>query len=139
MFAGALAIAGLGIITFPFTSVAVFVLESDLDYTLRRRRMEKLIRKLSGHYIACGFGRVGRNIAQELGATHRQFVGIGSDGARLDTERERLSGLLHLAGDASDDETLEAPKVRAARGVPIRPIRAPRPRRCPASYRRAAR
>ena len=38
--------------------------------------MEKQIRKLSQHYIVCGFGRVGRNAADELRLTGRQFVAI---------------------------------------------------------------
>ena len=61
--AGTVALVGFGCITFLFTSLTVFFLESDIDYTLRRRRMEKQVRKLQGHYIVCGFGRVGRNVA----------------------------------------------------------------------------
>jgi voltage-gated potassium channel len=58
MLASVVALIGFGAITFLFTSLAVFFLESDLDYTLRRRRMEKQMRKMQGHYIVCGFGRV---------------------------------------------------------------------------------
>ena len=39
-FAGMIALAGFGAVTFLFTSLTVFFLESDLDFTLRRRRME---------------------------------------------------------------------------------------------------
>ena len=38
--------------------------------------MEKAIKKLSGHYIICGFGRVGCNVAHELVHTRRPFVAI---------------------------------------------------------------
>lgn len=117
MFAGCLAIAGFGVITFLFTSLTVFFLESDLDYTLRRRRMEKEIRKLKGHYIVCGFGRVGRNVADELVATQRQFVVIDTDEARLAAQLEHLPNLLHLAGDASDDDILLAADIEDAKGV----------------------
>lgn len=117
MFAGCLAIAGFGVITFLFTSLTVFFLESDLDYTLRRRRMEKEIRKLKGHYIVCGFGRVGRNVADELAATQRQFVVIDTDEARLAAQLEHLPNLLHLAGDASDDDILLAADIEDAKGV----------------------
>jgi len=83
LFAGLIALAGFGAVTFLFTSLTVFFLESDLDYSLRRRRMEKQIRKLHGHYIVCGFGRVGRNVANELTTTHRPFVAIDSDEAAM--------------------------------------------------------
>lgn len=39
-FAGLIALAGFGAARFLFTSLTVFFLESDLDYSLRRRRME---------------------------------------------------------------------------------------------------
>jgi voltage-gated potassium channel len=117
LFAGLLAVAGFGAITFLFTSLTVFFLESDLDYTLRRRRMEKQIKKLRHHFIICGFGRVGRNIGQELADTNRHFVAVDSDEAPLASGKERMPGLLYLQGDAAEDETLLAADIADARGV----------------------
>ena len=117
LFAGVIALAGFGAVTFLFTSLTVFFLESDLDFTLRRRRMEKQIRKLHGHYIICGFGRVGRNVANELTATHRHFVAIDSDEAAMETQRERMPGLVYLGGDASDDDLLLSAGIQNAQGV----------------------
>lgn len=117
LFMGLLAIGGFGTITFLFTSLSVFFLETDLDVTLRRRRMEKRIKKLHHHYIICGFGRVGRNVAQELLATHRSFVAIDLDEAQLISQQERIPDLLYLHGDASDDELLLAADIEDARGV----------------------
>ncbi len=117
LFAGLLAVAGFGAITFLFTSLTVFFLESDLDYTLRRRRMEKQIKKLRHHFIICGFGRVGRNIGQELADTNRHFVAVDSDEAPLAAAKERMPGLLYLQGDAAEDETLLAADIADARGV----------------------
>ena len=116
-FAGMIALAGFGAVTFLFTSLTVFFLESDLDFTLRRRRMEKQIRKLHGHYIICGFGRVGRNVANELSTTHRHFVAIDSDEVALEAQRDRLPGLVYLGGDASDDDLLLSAGIHDAQGV----------------------
>ena len=116
-FAGMIALAGFGAVTFLFTSLTVFFLESDLDFTLRRRRMEKQIRKLHGHYIICGFGRVGRNVANELTTTHRHFVAIDSDEVALEAQRDRLPGLVYLGGDASDDDLLLSAGIHDAQGV----------------------
>jgi len=79
--------------------------------------MEKQIRKLRNHYILCGFGRVGRNTAQELLLTARDFVAIDTDVARYEEFRERFPGLLFLQGDASDDEILLAADLPDAAGV----------------------
>lgn len=117
LFAGFVALGGFGTLTFVFTSLSVFFLEGDLDYTLRRRRMEKQIRKLQHHYIICGFGRVGRNVAHELVQTNRHFVAIDPDEIRLEESQEKYPGLLYLAGDASDDDLLVDAYIAEARGV----------------------
>lgn len=117
IFAGLFAIAGFGTLTFLFTSLAAFFLEADLDYTLRRRRMEKAIKKLKGHYILCGFGRVGRNVAHELVHTRRQFVAIDMDEHQLLEQLEHFPELLYLTGDASDDDLLLAADIADAAGV----------------------
>ena len=117
IFTMVIAFAGVGLMTFFFSTVTAFVLESDLDITLRRRRMEKTIRKMSGHFIVCGYGRVGRNVAQELEATKRRYVAIDEDAERLSTMKEKQPGLLFLTGDASDDDRLIEANVAEARGV----------------------
>jgi len=79
--------------------------------------MEKRIKMLRQHYIVCGFGRVGRNIAQELYSTGRHFVAIDPDASNFEMSRERFPGLLYLHGDASDDDLMIAADVANARGV----------------------
>ncbi len=112
-----IAFAGVALMTYFFSTVTAFILESDLDLTLRRRRMEKSIKKLSGHFIVCGFGRVGRNVAQELDATHRQYVAIDENAEHLESLKEKRPGLLFIAGDASDDDRLLEANIAEARGV----------------------
>jgi voltage-gated potassium channel len=117
IFTVVIGILGAGNLSLLFSVVTVAILETDLNGTLRRRRMEKTIRKLKGHYILCGFGRVGRNIAHELEATNRHFVAIDEDGERLEEYREKNPGLLYLHGDASDDDVLLAADIEDARGL----------------------
>lgn len=117
LLAGTVAIVGFGTLTFLFTSLTVLFLENDIDYNLRRRRMEKQVRKLQGHYIVCGFGRVGRNVATELLHTNRHFVAIDPEEARFEESKERFPGLLYLHGDGSDDDQLTTANIAEARGV----------------------
>lgn len=76
IFTMTIAFSGIAVMTYFFSSVTAIVLASDFDKSFRRRRMDKMMKKLSGHYILCGFGRVGRNVGQELDATHRHYVAI---------------------------------------------------------------
>lgn len=113
----ALGILGAGNLSMLFSIVTVAILETDLNGTLQRKRMEKTIKKLRGHFILCGFGRVGRNIAHELEATNRHFVAVDEDMLHLQEFKEKNPGLLYLHGDASDDDVLLAANLDNARGV----------------------
>ena len=110
-------ILGAGNLSMLFSVVTVALLETDLNGTLQRKRMEKTIRKLKGHFILCGFGRVGRNIAHELEATNRHYVAIDEELERLLDYKEKNPGLLYLHGDASNDDVLLAADLEDARGV----------------------
>jgi voltage-gated potassium channel len=109
--------AGLGTLWFMFSTLTVFILETDLNTAWRRRRMEKIIKRLHGHYIVCGYGRVGRNVAQELGTTTRHFVAVDEDEAMLEAQKEKNPELLFLHGDASDDDMLIRADIEDAKGV----------------------
>ncbi len=117
IFTVVIGILGAGNLSMLFSVVTVALLETDLNGNLRRKRMEKTIKKLNGHYLLCGFGRVGRNIANELEATHRHYVALDEDRQKLDEFKERNPGLLYLHGDASDDDVLIAANLENAKGV----------------------
>jgi voltage-gated potassium channel len=109
--------SGLATLWFMFSAFTAMLLENDINEAWRRKRMDKQVGKLHGHYVICGYGRVGRNIAQELEKTYRHFVAVDEDQALLESHRERQPTLLYLVGDASEDETLERANIANARGV----------------------
>jgi voltage-gated potassium channel len=117
LFTMAIAFSGIGIMTYLLSSVTALVLASDLDMTMRRRRMEKTMQKMSSHYILCGFGRVGHNVGQELESTHRQYIAIDENREILDAQAEKKPGLVFLHGDASDEDTLLKASIERAHGV----------------------
>ena len=117
LFTMAIAFSGIGIVTYLFSSVTALMLASDFDKTMRRRRMEKRMRSLEGHYILCGFGRVGRNVASELDITHRHHIVIDERLDLLESLAETHSGFLYIHGDASDDDVLIKANIAKAKGV----------------------
>jgi len=74
-----------------------------------------MIDKLDGHYILCGFGRVGRGAAEELRQAGVPFVVVDSDEDKI--ERAMHDGMLGVVADASRDETLRDVNVEKARGL----------------------
>ena len=117
IFTMAIAFSGIAVMTYFFSSVTAMVLASDFDKSMRRRRMDKIMKKLHGHYIVCGFGRVGRNVAQELEATGRHYIAIDEKLEQLETQAEKKPGLLYIHGDAVDDDVLIEANIAAAHGV----------------------
>lgn len=77
--------------------------------------MEKETRKLSGHYIVCGAGRVGRRVMKEFQITDVPFIVIEKDAALA--ERLANEGCLVIVGDASDEEILVKAGIDKARGL----------------------
>ena len=112
-----IAVCGIGTMSYLFSTVVALLLESDLNTALRRKRMEKDIARMQGHYIVCGVGRVGTNVAQELLKTQRPFVIVEHDRAALDRWLEHHPGTPHLHDDAADDDALRRAGVLEAAGV----------------------
>lgn len=79
--------------------------------------MQNMIGKLSGHYIVCGVGRVGSNVANELIQTRRECVVIDSDLQHLENFIEKHPGQLYLHADATDNDVLMSVGIKRARGL----------------------
>jgi voltage-gated potassium channel len=112
-----IAVIGIGTMSFLFSTLVALLLESDLNAALRKNRMEKDIARLRGHYIVCGIGRVGSNVAHELVQTQRSLVVIESDSEALARWLEHHPHTLYLHDDAADDDALRKAGVMAAAGV----------------------
>jgi voltage-gated potassium channel len=117
LFTVAIALVGIGTLSYLFSTFLALLIESDLNAALRRRRMERLIARLQGHYIVCGIGRVGTNVARELLKTQRPFVVVERDPQVLQRWLDLHPETLHLEADAAEDEALRLAGVAHAAGV----------------------
>ncbi|MEG3435818.1 potassium channel protein [Pannus brasiliensis CCIBt3594] len=79
---------------------------------IRQRQERRLIEQLSDHYIICGLGRTGRQVAIEFYAEKIPFVVIDADPVQIDRAKE-LNYIAFL-GDATLDESLIAAKIDRA-------------------------
>ena len=68
-----LILGGIGLVTYAFSTITALVVEGELSDAFKRRRMQKEIDKLEGHYIVCGAGHAGSVIGSELKHTRRPF------------------------------------------------------------------
>jgi voltage-gated potassium channel len=116
-FTMAFGFAGIATTWLIFSQLTAFIVEGEVNIALRRRRMLKRIAEMSDHYIVCGIGRVGSNVARELFSTDRPFVIIDANQAHIDAFRERHPDTLFLHGDAAEDATLVDAGIARAAGV----------------------
>lgn len=107
-----LAITGIGIVTFVAARSAQLLLASE---RLQERRNMKRIKQLTGHYIICGYGRVGQRLAEDLDRADRDFVVI--DQSEREIEQLRDENFLYVQGNAEDEETLRKAGIEDAYGL----------------------
>ncbi len=108
-------ILGVGSFTFLTINFIEFLVEGHLLDIFGRRRMQRTLDDLSGHLIVCGFGRVGRQVTDDLLAAGAPAVVIDPDGERLIKAEEK--GLPYVLGSADDEGILELAGIQRAAGV----------------------
>ena len=117
IFTMVIALLGIANMTFMFSTVTAFILETNLNQVYRRRRMQADIDHFSGHYIVCGAGRIGGYVIGELRDDHREFLVIEMAADTIARHREADPDMMILEGDASDDDVLMRAGIARAAGV----------------------
>ena len=106
-------IVGVGLVFLSIGALTQGLLEFELGRFLGKRRMQRDIERLTGHYIICGAGRVGRSVAHELAQKPVPFVVIENNEQGL----QDIGDWLSLVGDATHERTLREARVEHAAGL----------------------
>jgi voltage-gated potassium channel len=110
-----LIISGTGLFFFTLTNVAVFLLSGEWRAHWEQQRNERMLRKLNDHFIICGYGRLGSNVAEELRLKSIPFVVI--DNTIDPVLQARDNGYLALKGNAADEAVLLDAGLHRAKGL----------------------
>jgi voltage-gated potassium channel len=108
-------LAGVSLLLLGVGALSQALLEFELQSFFGRRRMEREIGRLDGHYIICGMGRVGRSVARELARKPVPFVMIETAENKL--QRYNTENWLVLTGDATQEEVLRQAQIERAQGL----------------------
>nr|WP_255604396.1 potassium channel protein [Oscillochloris sp. ZM17-4] len=104
--------AGAGLVAFTLSGAAEFILSGEWQEYLDQRRRQHMVEQLSEHTIICGYGRIGRHVADELHAQGLPFVVLDMNEAKV--EHVRHKGYLALRGNAANEEDLESAGIARA-------------------------
>jgi voltage-gated potassium channel len=110
-----LIIGGVGGALYALTGIVGYIVQGYFGTRLGRRRMKDRIAKLSGHFILCGYGKVGEEIARVFTEEETSFVVVDNRPESIDWVEK--AGYLYLLGDATSDEVLKEAGIERARGL----------------------
>lgn len=106
-------IGGIGLTFYTATTVVEQVVAAGVAERLRGRDIRRRVRRMKGHVIVCGFGRVGEAIAGELRERDSDVVVVEREQARL--EDARAIGCAAVQGDATVESVLISAGIERAK------------------------
>lgn len=113
LFASFLIVAGLGTAVYTFTRLGQLVLEGELLGILGRRRMRAVLQNLHDHFIVCGYGRIGKPVAEGLARAGKPFCVVDRSAEVAQELMER--NYPHVLGDPTAEEVLREAGMERAR------------------------
>jgi voltage-gated potassium channel len=110
-----LIVAGVGVVMYTATMIVQYLIEGRFFNTRRRRRMQEKISKLKNHFILCGYGRVGREVAYVFEQEETPFIVIDVNDEAV--SKANNDGYLYLQGNATSDEIIKEAGIDRAKGL----------------------
>ncbi len=106
---------GVGGALYALSGIVGYIVEGNIGTVWERRKMQNKINNLKGHFILCGFGRVGEEIARAFKEEEVPFIVI-------DNRPECIAHLektdyIYMQGDATQDDVLKSAGIEQARGL----------------------
>ena len=114
-----LILGSYAIVAYVIKFIAEYFFEGTFKENRRKKNMEKKIKSYTDHYIICGYGRVGRQIAEELEEEKVDFVVIDRD--PVETEAALKRDYVVIQGDPTEEHVLLKAGILKAKSVIIVP------------------
>jgi voltage-gated potassium channel len=110
-----LTLLGVGTLFYALVSITELVVTGELSSVLAHRRERRMTDRLSDHFIICGFGRVGRQVARDLRAAGANYVIV--DEQASNREHAGGVGVRFILAKPSEDDALREAGIARARAV----------------------
>jgi voltage-gated potassium channel len=110
-----LVLVGVAIYGYLASAIVELIAHGVLTGAMSERRRRRVIERISDHYIICGYGRVGRQVAAEFRDAGVPYVVLDFNPDVLEIAREH--GIPYIEGSGTNDDDLDAAGLERARGV----------------------
>ena len=108
-------LAGISIFAYVGSLIVELIARGVIGGMWAERRRRRTLEGLRDHYIICGFGRVGRRVAEEFREANARFVVLDFSEAAKEAAAE--DGVLFIEGDGTSDDDLREAGLERARGL----------------------
>jgi len=116
-FVSILILLNIGVIAYALAVFSNYVIEGKIFKTMHENLVKKQIVDLKNHIIICGYGRYGQEVVDHFLERNISFVVIEKSEERIDMIQKRNELILHIQGDATDDEVLLNGGIENARSL----------------------
>lgn len=115
IFTSLLIISSFGTFAYAISSITTYLVGGEYKKYFKEYKTLKNVKNMENHVIICGYGRVGKQVADDLKAHGDLFVVIeNNDDVILDGNEEEVH---FLKGDSTHDETLKRANIDRAKAV----------------------
>jgi voltage-gated potassium channel len=108
-------LAGITIFAYVASILVEGIAHGVFTGALAERRRRRAMERLNDHYIICGYGRVGRNVAAEFREAEIEYVVLDFSPDAI--EAARGAGDFYVEGTGTEDEDLREAGLERARGL----------------------
>jgi voltage-gated potassium channel len=110
-----LILLGVGFILYFLGITTRMMVEGTIRDIYGRRKLEKKITHISGHYLVCGYGRIGRSVTQILRDKPLEVVVIEKDENYIPEFQEK--NVTYVLGEATSEDILIRAGIERAKGL----------------------
>ena len=110
-----LILMGVVVIAYILNCFTEALIQGHLQAGIRLKQRRKLMESLANHYIICGFGRTGRQVATEFSTEVIPFIVVDSNEASIHAAQQM--GFVTFQGDATLDQVLFQVGIERAQGL----------------------
>jgi voltage-gated potassium channel len=107
--------SGVGVFAYGAATFSQLLVEGEFQRVFDKRRLEKEMKRLEGHVIVCGFGRLGEKISHVLNNKGEPFVVIENAPSQIAKIHEL--GYLYVESDTSEETALEEAGIDRAKAL----------------------
>jgi voltage-gated potassium channel len=116
LFTSFLLITSIGSFAYAISTFTNYLMGGEYTLSLKEYKLNKKLDKMNNHIIICGFGRVGRQVAEDLLFYKKDFVIIEKDESII-SEYSKNPKYIFIKGDSTKDDVFERAEIKKARAI----------------------